>query len=333
MHSDSEGERLKLSPATLSRFTTICARSYSPTELQDVLQQRLQALLCSPGGGGKERGVPLSEVQALLTTLMSLKQHTEAEVVGAHLTLRQLLQCISFVAGHTSEPLLLQRLLVGFRWLVLDSLGLEAPRQQQLAATWLERQQQQQQQGGAGLEQLQHAVAAAFVLPDQDPTLLQPEHLLRLLPSGHVRLEYTGVAAKLAVCGAAEQQQPWAPVQRMRLSCTPSLVLSMARIMAAATVQGLLLLEGPPGIGKTAVCEQMATLLGYGCERINVSANTTLDQLLGSYMPKMVAGSRMFVWQDGVLVAAIKAGKWLLLDEINLAPPEVLAAIAPLFDR
>ncbi len=87
------------------------------------------------------------------------------------------------------------------------------------------------------------------------------------------------------------------------------------------------------GIGKTAVVQQMAKLLGVLCERINMSANTTLDQLLGSYIPKVVDGQRVFAWHDGVLMRAIRNQKVILFDEINLAPPEVLAAIAPLLDR
>ncbi len=79
--------------------------------------------------------------------------------------------------------------------------------------------------------------------------------------------------------------------------------------------------------------EQVAELLGLRCERINFSANTSVDQLLGSYIPQVSGGQRVFAWHDGALVRAIKEGKILLLDEINLASPEVLASIAPLLDR
>ena len=76
----------------------------------------------------------------------------------------------------------------------------------------------------------------------------------------------------------------------------------------------------------------MARLLGVECERINFSANTTLEQLYGSYVPTLLNGKRVFSWQDGRLVQAIRAGKWLLLDEINLAPAEVLDRLAVLLD-
>lgn len=80
---------------------------------------------------------------------------------------------------------------------------------------------------------------------------------------------------------------------------------------------------------------QVARLLGIGCERINLSASTTLQQLLGGVMPRIdpATGARVFSWQDGKLLAALRSGRWLLLDEINLAPPEVLDGLAPLLDR
>lgn len=285
-------QRLEISPATLSRFTTIAVTPYSPSELHHVLQQRLQALLCRPGGGGFERGVPVSEVQHLLAVLGSLTAFTEHEL-RATVGLRQLLRCVAFVDAHTCEPSMVKRLLLGFRFLVLDSLEPDPERQQQLAVAWLVQQQQQGHGRASGSaanttsqqHQLQAAVEAAFELPYQEAELLQADRLLRMLPGGYLQLRYTGLAARLAAddLHPANLQQPQQVLtERMRLSCTPSLVLSMARILAAASIQGPLLLEGPPGVGKTVVVQQVASLLGFGCERINLSANTTLEQLLGA---------------------------------------------------
>ncbi len=50
-------------------------------------------------------------------------------------------------------------------------------------------------------------------------------------------------------------------------------------------------------------------------------------------MPRMQGGARVFSWQDGKLLRALREGSWLLLDELNLAPPEVLDGLASLFDR
>jgi hypothetical protein len=334
VHSSGH-ERLNLSPATLSRFTTIRVCEYSLTDLQQVLQQQLQAQLCRPGGGGKERAASAAEVQHLLDTLCSLQAHVTQELrVPANI--RQLLRCVQFVAAHVTEPYLLKRLLVGFRWLVLDALCAEPDRQQQLAASWLGLLQTDSSTSGrsSNLVQLQEAVEAAFQAPDQHG-MQDPAQLLWVVPDGRLQLSFTGVAAARAPArpDASTASAAVDPAQLLRLSCTPWLVISMARIIAAATVQGPLLLEGAPGIGKTAVVQEVSRLLGYGCERINLSSNTSLDQLLGSFIPRMIDGQRVFAWHDGVMVRAIREHKWLLLDEINLAQPEVLAAIAPLLDR
>ena len=70
---------------------------------------------------------------------------------------------------------------------------------------------------------------------------------------------------------------------------------------------------------------------GKEVARINFSANTSLDHLLGAVVPRCVDGKRTFEWQDGKVVQALRAGQWLLLDEINLASPEVLDGLARLF--
>ena len=92
------------------------------------------------------------------------------------------------------------------------------------------------------------------------------------------------------------------------------------------------MLSGPPGTGKTAVVSQVAKMVtGQEVVRINFSANTSLDHLMGAVVPRCVNGKRTFEWQDGKIVQALRAGQWLLLDEINLASPEVLDGLARLF--
>jgi len=73
--------------------------------------------------------------------------------------------------------------------------------------------------------------------------------------------------------------------------------------------------------------------MGIECERINLSGNTTLDQLIGSIVPSSVGGQRVFSWHDGKLVQALRSRQWILFDEINLAPPEVLEGLSFLLDR
>ena len=45
---------------------------------------------------------------------------------------------------------------------------------------------------------------------------------------------------------------------------------------------------------------------------------------------KVAEGGFAFAFSEGLLVRAVREGWWLLLDEINLAPPEVHRPMWPL---
>ena len=76
--------------------------------------------------------------------------------------------------------------------------------------------------------------------------------------------------------------------------------------------------------GKTALVKLLASVLNRPLQRINLSQNITLETLIGSYVPRIdpTSQQRLFRWEDGALVRALKAKEWILFDEINLAPPE-----------
>ncbi|KAK9809153.1 hypothetical protein WJX72_010301 [[Myrmecia] bisecta] len=101
---------------------------------------------------------------------------------------------------------------------------------------------------------------------------------------------------------------------------------------ALALCQGQpLLLEGPPGCGKSAVLEELARLTGnHDMVRIHVDGQMDGKSLLGAYVCTAVPGE--FVWQPGPLTKAVAEGKWLLIEDLNLAPPDVLAALVPLLE-
>ena len=52
--------------------------------------------------------------------------------------------------------------------------------------------------------------------------------------------------------------------------------------------------------------------------------------LLGTYVCTEGAGE--FVWQPGVVSQAVSQGRWLLLEDVDRAPLEVMAALAPLLE-
>lgn len=89
------------------------------------------------------------------------------------------------------------------------------------------------------------------------------------------------------------------------------------------------LLQGPTSSGKTSLVQYLASLTGNEFVRINNHEHTDLQEYLGSYITD--AGGKL-VFYEGVLVKAIRNGYWIVLDELNLAPSDVLEALNRLLD-
>jgi len=89
------------------------------------------------------------------------------------------------------------------------------------------------------------------------------------------------------------------------------------------------LIQGPTSAGKTSMIEYLANATGHRFVRINNHEHTDLQEYLGSYVTD--ATGRL-VFQEGVLVEALRKGYWIVLDELNLAPSEVLEALNRLLD-
>lgn len=91
-----------------------------------------------------------------------------------------------------------------------------------------------------------------------------------------------------------------------------------------------ILLEGPTSAGKTSLVKFLAHLTGHEFVRINNHEHTDLQEYVGQYVSDPDTGQLVF--QEGVLVRAARAGHWVVLDELNLAPSEVLEALNRLLD-
>ena len=77
---------------------------------------------------------------------------------------------------------------------------------------------------------------------------------------------------------------------------------------------------GLSGNGKTTMIEQVASKTKRPMFRVNITAETDEDDLLGGF--RLINGDT--VWQDGPVVQAMKQGAILLLDEIDLASVKVM---------
>ena len=90
------------------------------------------------------------------------------------------------------------------------------------------------------------------------------------------------------------------------------------------TTQRFCFAQGPTSSGKTSLVTYLAAQTGHQLVRINNHEQTELQEYVGSYVTNEQG---KLVFQEGALVQALRKGHWLLLDELNLAPSQVLEAL------
>lgn len=88
------------------------------------------------------------------------------------------------------------------------------------------------------------------------------------------------------------------------------------------------LLIGETGVGKTMSVRYLASKTNNGLRRVNLNGATTVDEFLG----KLLINEQGTYWVNGVLVDAMLAGDWILLDEINACLPEIAFSLHSLLD-
>lgn len=99
-------------------------------------------------------------------------------------------------------------------------------------------------------------------------------------------------------------------------------------------------LEGETAASKTTAVLYLAHLLGQPVIRFNLNGQTDTGELVGRYVPAVADGpganngsgsgaaraghAASWRFQEGALPIALRRGLWLLLDEMNLAEPQIL---------
>jgi MoxR-like ATPase len=97
-------------------------------------------------------------------------------------------------------------------------------------------------------------------------------------------------------------------------------------VLAALAADRHVLIEGPPGTGKSTLLRAVAHGLGIGFEFVEGNAELTPARLVGHFDPARVLndGYDPDVFVDGPLVVAMREGSLLYVEEINRIPEETL---------
>ena len=93
-----------------------------------------------------------------------------------------------------------------------------------------------------------------------------------------------------------------------------------------------IMLEGPTGTSKTKTIQVLCDLQNLELIRINLSSETTIEDLMGRLISDKDNSFSGFTYKEGAFAEAYSKGKVLLLDEVNLAPNPVLQCMLTALD-
>src|SRR5947207_13106794 len=94
-------------------------------------------------------------------------------------------------------------------------------------------------------------------------------------------------------------------------------------VFVGSLSRGHVLLEGVPGVGKTAVVKALGRLLGLDFKRVQFTPDLMPGDILGSHILQDVAGGgREMVFRPGPVFTNL-----LLADEINRASPKTQSSL------
>jgi len=99
-------------------------------------------------------------------------------------------------------------------------------------------------------------------------------------------------------------------------------------IKRAVTLDIPVLAIGHTGCGKTTAIQHVANSMNKRLVRISLNGEMGIPELVGKWLVRDGAT----VWQDGIIVEAMRSGDWIVLDEINAALPEVLFCLNSIMD-
>ena len=123
--------------------------------------------------------------------------------------------------------------------------------------------------------------------------------------------------------------------ERFKHLCLDRLFLTTARKAALGVRHGIpCMLEGETATAKTTAILWLSLLARQKAVRVNLSGHTDTGELVGRFIPSTKADANRPAWEfaEGYIPQALREGWWVILDEVNLAEPQVLERLNPVLE-
>jgi cobaltochelatase CobS len=164
------------------------------------------------------------------------------------------------------------------------------------------------------------------LIPGPPSMKTKPKQSKKDEPKNGEALEF-GVATLYQRTGLDDDEdKPFVPVHDDDWQIGP-VVMDIWEAMAVAIESGEnSLLVGPTGCGKSQGAEQLGSICGQPVFRLGCHGQITTEDFLGRVEVAIdpETGMNFTKWIDGILPRAMRRGWWLLLDELDAAPPNVM---------
>ncbi|KAI2789206.1 Midasin [Penicillium oxalicum] len=294
MNPATDAGKRDLPPGLRSRFTEFYVHS-PDTELDDLL-----ALIDKYLGNltiGDQRAVSdLAQLYLETKKLSNSNKLTDGAGQRPHFSIRTLVRALIYVIDHAHVYGLRRAIYEGFSMSFLTVLSLES---EQSLSPLLEKYIFENAKNAKSL------LGRTPRAPDDGLDYVQFKHYWM-------------------------RRGPMTPEEQPHYIITPFIEKNLKNLVRASSTRRFpVLLQGPTSAGKTSMIEYLAKVSGNKFVRINNHEHTDLQEYLGSYISSDDGSLR---YQEGVLVEALRNGYWIVLDELNLAPSDVLEALNRLLD-